>query len=275
MYDINKNDILSYNDYEEFINGNNLLDFSDYAIDFDNNTIKNKELFKRNAIIFCKTDFLPILFDYIKFSPQKYILITHMSDHPIDHQRFNSRPSCIVKWFAQNAIVDDPDLIPIPLGIENHKGKSKGSFTNHKWLLENIEELRSNEKENVFYCNWNTNTNIEVRQPILDSLKNSGKELIIESGLSFEQYCRNMSKCKYVVCPPGNGVDTHRVWEALYMGCFPIVKKHRIYKYYDLPIIQVNNWDNIDTSVLYSEDMPQIYMDYWKTLIKKILINIK
>jgi hypothetical protein len=28
---------------------------------------------------------------------------------------------------------------------------------------------------------------------------------------------------KYVICPRGNGIDTHRVWEALYLGVVPVV----------------------------------------------------
>ena len=29
---------------------------------------------------------------------------------------------------------------------------------------------------------------------------------------------------KFVVCPPGRGVDTHRVYETLFFGGIPIIK---------------------------------------------------
>jgi hypothetical protein len=29
----------------------------------------------------------------------------------------------------------------------------------------------------------------------------------------------------YVLSPPGNGIDCHRTWEALFLGSIPIVKK--------------------------------------------------
>lgn len=50
----------------------------------------NKLLYK-NAIIFCKTDYLKYLFPFLKNSFNKYILITHHSDHSIDFSRFNEK----------------------------------------------------------------------------------------------------------------------------------------------------------------------------------------
>jgi len=80
-----------------------------------------------------------------------------------------------------------------------------------------------------------------------------------------------MSKYKFVVCPPGNGVDTHRLWEALYLGCIPITLKHRIYRDYNLPIIQLNSWEEITPELLekysYNDNMEQLYMTYWKNII--------
>ena len=52
-----------------------------------------------------------------------------------------------------------------------------------------------------------------------------------------------------VVCPAGNGVDTHRLWETLYSGRIPItvvVGEYKIYELYkQLPIILLNNIDQL------------------------------
>jgi len=259
----------------DFINGNKFLEIADFAIDFDHNNL-TLDIFKKNAIIFCKTDFLDKLFDFIKFSGRKYLLISHMSDYPVNEVRFRKAPKCIVKWYAENAIYDNPNLIPIPLGLENHKGSSKGKFTNHNWFVNNVEQLRNKEKINPLYCNWNSNTNA-ARNRILEELRTTDKGLILESGLTFETYCEHMSAYQWVICPPGNGVDTHRLWEALYLGCYPITLENRIYKDYDLPILQIKKWSDISSALLEEhydkwkdkQYFDQLKMNWWENLIKE------
>jgi len=259
-----------------FINGNKFLDIADFAIDFDHNDL-NTNIYKQNSIIFCKTDFLNNLFEFIKFSRRRYILISHMSDYPINETRFKAAPQSIVKWYAQNAIYDNEKLIPIPLGLENHKGKSKGKFTDHEWFVYNIKELQNIPKCYSFYCNWNQNTNQEVRIPILEQLRKNNLRLVIESGLSFEKYCENMAKYKFVICPPGNGIDTHRLWESLYLGCCPITLNNRIYENYDLPILQIKNWSDLTWEIVDEHlikwnnrtNFNQLKMSWWENLIKE------
>ena len=38
-------------------------------------------------------------------------------------------------------------------------------------------------------------------------------------------YYKKVAAHKFVVAPRGNGIDTHRLWEALYLGCVPVVGK--------------------------------------------------
>lgn len=259
----------------DFINGNKFLEISDFAIDFDHPDF-SFGILKKNSIIYCKTDFIQMLFSNIQFSNKEYILITHMSDYPIDAIKFSLKPKCIKKWFAENAIYNHPNLISIPLGLENHIGKSKGKFTNHKWLEENIQKLKNNLKNYSLYCNWNSNTN-PIRKQIISIIKSKNLPITEEYGLNYEQYCENMSHYKFIICPPGNGVDTHRFWEALYLGCIPIVLKHRIYRDFNLPIIQVNKWEEITQELLNQPvvgNTEQLYMSYWKKRILEEFQNL-
>jgi hypothetical protein len=257
----------------DYINGNKFLEMADFAIDFDHKDF-TMEMFKKNSILYCKTDFLPMLFNHLKLSGRKYILISHMSDIPITKQLFESKPKCIVKWFAENAVYKHPDLIPIPLGLENHKGTSKGKFTNHTWFVNNINLLVSKKKDpNVLYCNWNPDTNREQRGDIIPAIEKNGVKVHHETGLSFEQYCENMSNYMFVVCPPGNGVDTHRVWEALYMGCIPIVLDHHIFQGYNLPIMRVKSWSEVTLqNLLDTLNKPtggaELFFSWWQGKIR-------
>jgi hypothetical protein len=50
------------------------------------------------------------------------------------------------------------------------------------------------------------------------------------------------------VCPQGNGVDTHRIWEALALGTIPIVRTSSIDPLFvDLPVLIVHDWAELNT----------------------------
>ena len=60
-----------------------------------------------------------------------------------------------------------------------------------------------------------------------------------------------MSKCKFVISPPGNGIDCHRTWEALYLGAIPIVRTSSLDPMYEgLPVLIVNEWSDISGEFL-------------------------
>jgi len=85
----------------------------------------------------------------------------------------------------------------------------------------------------------------------------------------------------FVICPHGGGLDCHRNWEALCLGCIPIVKTSKIDKLYaNLPVLIVNDWEDIDEKLLnYTVDeyrkklenndfnMDKIKLNYWTNLI--------
>ena len=59
------------------------------------------------------------------------------------------------------------------------------------------------------------------------------------------------SQHQFVLSPHGAGFDCHRTWEALLLGCIPIVKKARINDLFiDLPVIEVQDWSEINRSNL-------------------------
>jgi len=287
----------------DYINTNTFRDFADFKIIFEGDF--SDSILQRNAIIYCKTDRIPYLFPKLELSNRKYILITHASDFPINERVFNLRPSCIKKWYAENATFNHPDLITIPIGLTPNKGYDK-TILDLSWFIDNIELLRKNKKDfETLYCNWTTRNYPSIRSHVLEKLDknniryfwdfkfpNNIDQLIqdkikeIEQGKStkeelnklvrYYEYCENMSKHKFVVSPRGNGEDTHRTWEALYMGCFPIVLKSNIFNEYkdDLPIIQVNDYSEVTYDLLLSYlnkeyNYEKLYMSYWKNRIIK------
>lgn len=265
----------------DYINVNRYEDICDLSIVPGEGKYFTPVFLHRSAIIFCKTDFIDYLFDNIRNSPHKYILVTNYSDYPINEERFKKKPDCIKKWFAINVDYSHPDLISVPLGLYSSEGYTKNVFFRFdiNWFVNNRDRLYKKEKDlNNVYCNWNP-TNAE-RNSIIDKLKNTGVKYYWESGLPTEQYYENMSKYKFVISPPGNGIECFRTYEALYFNCFPVVIKHPIYdNWKELPIIQVNDWSEVTYDLLYSYldkeyNMEKLYMTYWKNLIRETFNNL-
>jgi hypothetical protein len=261
----------------DFINVNQYEEVCDLSIVPAENKLFTSEFLQRDAIIFCKTDYIDYLFQNLKSSFHKYVLVTNYSDYPINFERFYKKPVCIKKWCGINVEFKHPDLIAVPLGLYSSKGHTKNVFIKFDiiWFLENRDRLYANEKNlKEVYCNWaSTNAN---RNKIIEQLKQSNIKYYWESGLTVEQYYENMSKYKFVISPPGNGIDCFRTYEALYFNCIPIVIKHPLYdNWKELPIIQVKDYSEVTYELLYSYldkeyNMEKLYMTYWRNLIQKI-----
>lgn len=85
-----------------------------------------------------------------------------------------------------------------------------------------------------------------------------------------------MSSFKYIVCPRGNGIDTHRLWEALYLRIIPIVVPSGMDQLYtSLPVLRVSSFTDVTAELLESKyaefqemfDRPgaldMLTRDYW------------
>lgn len=256
------------------INAANYEQFCDFVFLPPEGKNVTQSFFERNGTIFCKTDFIVQLFENIKDSNCNYNIITHHSDYPIDEYLFNKRPKCIKKWYAINPTYKHPDLIAIPLGLKTHKGCYFEPQYMTEWFAYNINRLRCNEKGLNVYCNWNI-TNLE-RNKITESLKANSIEITHDSNIPFNEYIERMSLHKFVISPPGNGIDCHRTWEALYVGSIPIVIKNDIYNdWCDLPILQVNSYSDVTQELLNTfigttYTHKKLSIDYWKHKVKYI-----
>lgn len=257
----------------KLINGNEFTKISDFHLDLHiYNDKLDKNILNKNVIIFCKTDYLNKLFNFIKKSNKKYILITHNSDYPIDIKRFSMKPCSIKKWFGQNVTIYHPDLINIPIGLENKIRSDKKPRTNHDWFLNNLERFNKKEKiKDTIYCNWKPTH--PSRKDIIKYFELNNIKIEFEKEqLSHKDYCEKLSNYKYIACPQGNGISTVRFWETLYMGSIPIVINHRIYRDYTLPFICVNNWSELTNKTLetfneYKFSKEQLDFSYWENLI--------
>ena len=99
--------------------------------------------------------------------------------------------------------------------------------------------------------------------------------------LTLENYSKNLKEYKFVLCPQGNGIDTHRIWEALYSGAIPVIQKHISHKNLEgLPILFLDDLRNISSEKLttYLEkinyedlDFNKLTCSYWLNIMKSKL----
>ena len=89
----------------------------------------------------------------------------------------------------------------------------------------------------------------------------------------YKEYLIELKRHKYAICPEGNGIDTHRFWECLYMNTIPICLKNTLTEYYKqyFPIIVLNDWKELDVNKLVSSTAGHKYLDM-EYITKQLLI---
>jgi len=247
---------------------------------------KFSNLHDEKKIIFCKTDFLLQEFENIKKINNDIILITGNSDYPILDNIIELIPKNVKKWYGQNILTYHEKIEPIPMGIENRYDSVRSGHG--IGYYERVEIKESLLKRNTtltptkkIYSNFQINTNYTHRQKVKSISIESPHIDWEEPNLSLEGFFNKILDYEMVVCPAGNGVDTHRLWEVLYSNRIPITVKigdFKIYELYNkLPIVVLENIDDLlDLELIYKKynqikinykNIGMIDFNYWKNKI--------
>ena len=234
--------------------------------DLDVNSIKN---YKK---IFVYTHFLEDFFNkYYEYLAPDTILISHNSDHCVTEQFLKYlNGNKISKWFCQNRLVSHPKLASIPIGIANsqwpHGDQNK---------IKHIKDLRV-KKNNLVYKNFDKSTNRDARFYCDEVTNKNG--IFMSPRTSNEEYWMKIANAKFVISPPGNGIDCHRIWECLYLKSIPVVLRHEaLMQFKHLPILFVNKWEEVNIEFLRNkvgdfnkvdwDDIKELDINYWKNII--------
>ena len=212
-------------------------------------TYKSSHLNLRSgSIVFSHTDFVEELFFLLNKEKKltNITLISSQSDKVISNKLYNKKPSSITKWFAINNSTMNDFVENIPLGLAN-------SFSKKNVTSDDIPPLnRTFYKKNKIslYLNFNVNTNYKERSSLYENFRNKDWCYVSTSN-DRDDYIKSLRSNAFILCPSGNGPDTHRMWESLYFGSIPIVKKHRCFEgYQDLPILFVDSFKEVNKDLL-------------------------
>lgn len=201
------------------------------------------------AWCFCKTDHVDWFFAHE--APQhEFVLVSHNSDIEVG-ERFarHLRDRRLRAWLAANAALAHPKLRPLPLGIANPR-----------WPHGDVDVLRRVQHEQrakglLFDVSFSVATNAPARRGCLEQ---TGLELL--PPLPFPAYLERLASAYFSICPPGNGIDTHRVWESLYLRTVPVVIRSPLTEAHpDLPLVVLDDWSELRARELSPQDYDRIW----------------
>ena len=243
----------------------------------ENNIFISGEFFEKiskenSSIVFSSLDRFPLKKDYSKY--KKKIWVFHNSDETFDLNTKKKLDYFLPKkCFSQNLIINKKNYHFIPIGLENSKFHNNGDIKDFLRL----RKVKLEKKPRILFGFKNTN-------PKRVQLKHQFKKLKITdetNGWNSFFYRRILLNYMFVICPEGNGIDTHRMWEALYLRTIPIIKKNMISDYIKkakVPVLILNKWS--DLSKFDEKQLQKFYFskkklfnnrylfqDYWKKRI--------
>ena len=221
-------------------------------IDIDNNnSISNIRKLSINNI-FCYTHILDYyfnkLFTLLTNISTQFNIFFHNSDVNFQQKYLKLfEIKNLNKIYTQNIDINPNDkVIPLPIGIANSMWKH-GNLNIWDKIF---NEIDLNLKEHFIYFNFNVNTNKIKRQKCFNVILDKNIENLPNK--DYFNYLKLLANYKYAICPEGNGIDTHRFHECLYLKVIPICIRNYLTEYYSkyYPIVLLDDWKELDVLVL-------------------------
>jgi len=239
-------------------------------------------------------DFLSKWYHFIDFP---FVLVINGCDLDFPNHYFKDEKSFIefvekgnVKHiFAQNCLVTHPKITHLPIGLDYHTlANGSNSWGPCQSPLEQENNLFAISKQalpfwqrkQLCYSNFHFFFGVSHGSDRKDAIANLPKELIFyeEQRQPRIECWKKQTEFAFVISPHGNGIDCHRTWEALNLGCIVIVKRSKIDAIYkNLPVLIVEEWNQVTSSLLKSTieafkkkqfALEKLTLQYWKDLIK-------
>jgi hypothetical protein len=240
----------------------------------DKNTLRAPENAK---IIFCRShelqEFLNLYFGKLTAK----VIITGNSDHEF-HEMPKNIPESVRALFLQNSYISDNTFVyTLPIGLENLRLGVNG---NPKYFRYKSSCVGPRAK--ILFGPLSPTHPIRETVIAKFSPNNSNWDLLTER-LSPRDYARVSRKYRFIAAVRGNGIDTHRLWEALYRGLTPIVERNNWWSSLEAlfpQVLLIDSWEKSEIERLLSTKVPEdfdprtleaLWMPYWQALISKFI----
>lgn len=279
------------------LDDNGMIKYDHNGAHYDFNKIMNG---KDGCCIYIKfqylVHFLKNIFPHINY---KFILITGDGDETLpndfcDIHTFTNllNSDKIIHWYSANCIESlHPKLTLIPIGVNFHS-LNFGKFGHWGDLPRTPLQQESDaikimkdslpfyEREIKCYSNFHFSTYNEFGNPRKVAIETLNKNLVYYEPklVDRNQTWTNQSKYAFVLSPIGHGLDCHRTWEALILGCIVIVVSSPLDTLYEgLPVLIINDWNEINQELLNKtvDDFKDINFNYERITSKYWINKIK
>ena len=181
----------------------------------------------------------------------KVVLVVHNSDESFTEYMYSVVKPYVLKVRAVNCVT--PLAEQLPLGIRDDQ------YVSHTHLLESMNSPPV-KRDILCLVNFIIHTNPD-RQNVYDLFKNNPYCKVDHDYMHYDksheftneetvqrqkQYYKTLKRSVYSICPQGTGIDTHRVYECIYLGVIPIVLSSPLNPMYStMPIKIVKDWKSV------------------------------
>jgi hypothetical protein len=227
---------------------------------------------KGSIVYVCNSAIRKFFYNVLPHITEPFTLVSGDSDDAMPYDKLSYsefetmiRNDRICHWFCQNLLLTHPKMTHLPIGIDYHTLENHIGIP-HPWGIgttaENQERaLRAiaatgkpwHERIRLCYSNWHHVVfGIGERGDRQEAIAQIPREVMMyDTFRNREDSWRAQINYAFVVSPRGGGYDCHRTWEALLLGCIPIVKQSGLDPVYDgLPVLIVHKWSDITPELL-------------------------
>jgi hypothetical protein len=164
-------------------------------------------------------------------SSKRFVVVVHNTDRPFGQTEMTALFPYALRIYAINTTIQHPMLTTIPLGFVDRQLPFLRGF-----------KTGSSERPHEIYMNFTAGTNTPKRKECMDAFEGDAR-VVRGENLSMSEYYMDLCRSKFVLCPEGTGMDTHRVYESLYCGATPVVLRNSLSHLYEkLPVCIVDSW---------------------------------
>jgi hypothetical protein len=208
--------------------------------------------------VFMKHSDIPWFIEHARQLHVKVDVVIHNSDESFTTDDLNRITPFTRNVYAVNSVT--PYARILPLGFRDHQ------YVSHH-IMKSVADEPELERSITCLVNFLISTNVPARQRAYNYFKDK-PFCTIQDYVSYDlqkslthrlpetmekrlQFYRTLKHTKFAVCPPGTGIDTHRVYECILFGVIPIVLTSPLDSLYQsLPIWIVNDWNEVTEDAL-------------------------
>lgn len=254
------------------------------------------ELKDGDAIYICSSAVADFVSNYLDGIRTRFILVTGDSDSRVPTESLSEPDFCklinsgnLIAWFSQNLVyspMTHQKLRYLPIGLDYHTMTSTelfwGPITSPKLQEDLLMRVAKKarpfyERTPTAYSTFHFALHRGCRRVAYDTIP---KDLVYYEPDRVSRLIswKRQTEYAFVVSPPGEGLDCHRTWEALCLGCIPILISTPLDGLYaDLPVLIVNSWADVTRELLehtineYRKKqfmMEKLTLKYWVDQIK-------